>query len=151
MIIHADVGGNFKIMKQTKTNRLFIILNLALSFIVVIMIMKGLQHIANTQTIAKYHTGDGLGGSILTIQSNKTFIFEAYLDILPNTILRGTWTKLNDTIALNGSRCYNNDNGLIKEKQYCLEFENAKFIMYSDSLVYVSGKSSITNMSKWIE
>jgi hypothetical protein len=133
-----------------KTNRIIILTNLVLSFIVVIMIIKGLHRIAYTHTIVKFQTGNRLGGSILTIQSNNTFIYETFLDISPNYILRGTWNRLNDTIMLNGSKCFRYD-GLIKESQKCIEFVNAKFLIYDDSIVHVSGKSSIINMRKYVE
>lgn len=124
--------------------------SLILSFVIVIMIIKGINHIAYTSVIAEYGSGDGLGGSYLIIQSNNTFIYKTYLDIRPTDIVRGTWTRSNDTMQFNGSRCFYDINKQTKDtiEKRCIVFENAKLKMYRDSIVYISGKSSIYFMKR---
>lgn len=137
-------------IKQNKYKQfklIILIANLILAFTIIVMLTKALNHIENTHIIAEYHNGDGLGGTNLIIQSNNTFIYTTYSDILPNSTLRGTWTKSNDTIVLNGSKCFNYINSFGDNKRECIEFNNAKFKMYIDSIVYISGKSNFTKIN----
>ena len=112
-----------------------IVVNLILFLIIVILIIKGINHISTVYVIDTYrnNTSDQLGGTELILQSNNTFIYQTWLDIEPNYVLRGKWEKTNDTIILNGHKCFKELDFL--KDTICYTFMNAKFKMYPDSLV----------------
>jgi len=129
-------------------NGIVILINLILSFIIVLRIIKGLHHISSSNVVKVYknQTIDELGGEELILQSNHTFIYKTWLDIAPDNVMRGKWGQSNDTIVLNGYKCFKRSSFL--KDTICYTFKDARFRMYHDSLVFISGESRIHFIGK---
>jgi hypothetical protein len=136
--------------KKNKLKIFYIISILCLSLFIVIKLIIGLNHIANTNVVAIYDDDCLLVGSTLIIQNNNTFIFEAWNDLGINTYIRGEWTKLEDTLQLNGKKCFPKIDAKKEDiiQIQGIEFVDVKMKIKNDSLIYISGESAISNMKR---
>jgi hypothetical protein len=114
-------------------------------------LVRELGSISRVETIAKYTTGDYFGGSTLLIKGDNTFFYSRGTDCCPGPEVLGFWNKLNDTLVLNSEKecTYVRDSNDFKwVEEDCIKFKNAKFILYPDSIVFISGISDINNSMK---
>lgn len=141
-------------MRNTKSLRkIFRIILFIQMFVITIticltvLVLDKITSIPDVDTIARYYTGDGFGGTYLEIRSDGSFFYNRWLDSYPGPRTNGIWRKSNDTIELNAKRncIYMRDSADSRWiERDCITFKNAKFKLYPDSIVYISGISDFT-------
>jgi len=121
------------------------LITLSLAFTVTIMLIIALNHIADVYVVKKYRWHIGECWSSLTLQSDKSFIYNDYSgSFVPGITMRGIWNKSNDTLELNGRKeivFYENN---MRDTFFFNKviFNHARFKVYHDSIIHLSGESS---------